>query len=269
MGVVWPYSVTANVVVVPDAFDRVNAMPVVFKALPAAALDGSGFAEDAAVVVSFKTYDVVRTRLQDGVTGLLVAARMARDPTTSLLGTHLIALRAPLVAAAKGWWLTCPDDSTARVSRAVGLVSADRKQGHAAMSAAAELGRMPELLNVAEAFEEARQALETEVRRLGVALESPPGDGKLIDGLGGEIDNYYGTDGRDSGRRDARLLWNASSSLVHGERWFRDLTSGREAEAQRSEFAELITQRSLDVVCSGLNILWRRTLFLAAAPYNS
>lgn len=59
-------------------------MPVIFEALPAEALDGSGFAVDAAVV-SFKTYDVVRTRLQDGVTGLLVAARMARDPVTSLL----------------------------------------------------------------------------------------------------------------------------------------------------------------------------------------
>ena len=59
-------------------------MPVMFKLLPQEALDGSGFAVDAAGV-SFKTYDVVRTRLQDGLTGLLVAARMARNPTTELL----------------------------------------------------------------------------------------------------------------------------------------------------------------------------------------
>jgi hypothetical protein len=253
---------------VPDVFDRVDAMPVMFKTLPAAALDGSGFAEDAAVVF-FKTYDVVRTRLQDGVTGLLVAARMARDPTTSLLGTHLIALRAPLVAAAKGWWLTRPDDSTACVSRAVGLICADRQRGYDAMRAAAELGEMPELQSVAEAFAEARRTLEAEALRLGVAPARPPGDERLIDGLGDEIDNYYGTHGRNSARQDARLLWNASSSLAHGERWFQDLTSASEAaEAQRRQLAELITHRSLDVVCSGLNILWQRTLFLAAAPSN-
>ena len=41
---------TANVVAVPDVFDRVDAMPVMFQILPAEALDGSGFAEDAAVV---------------------------------------------------------------------------------------------------------------------------------------------------------------------------------------------------------------------------
>lgn len=241
-------------------------MPVVFKTLPAVALDGSGFAEDAAVV-SFKTYDVVRTRLQDGVTGLLVAARMARDPTTSLLGTHLVALRAPLVAAAKGWWLTRPDDSAVRVSRAMGMIRADRQRGHDAMRAAAELGMMPELLSVAEAFGEVGRTLEAEGLRLGVALARPPGDERLIDGLGDEIDNYYGTHGRDSGRRDARLLWNASSSLVHGERWFRDLTSAHvAAQTQRRQLAELITHRSLDVVCSGLSILWQRTLFLAAAP---
>jgi len=243
-------------------------MPVVFKMLPAEALDGSGFAKDAAVV-SFKTYDVVRTRLQDGVTGLLVAARMARDPATSLLGTHLIALRAPLVAVAKGWWLTHTDDSAARVARAVGLIGADRLRGHGAMRAVAELGEMPEVLRVAERFAEARQSLEGEADRLGVAPERPPWDERLIDDLGDEIDSYYGTHGQASGRRDARLLWNASSSLAHGERWFRDLTSDREgADTRGRQLAELITHRSLDVVCSGLNLLFQRTLLLATAPSN-
>jgi hypothetical protein len=256
---------TANVVAVPDVFDRVDAMPVMFQILPAEALDGSGFAVDAAVV-SFRTYDVVRTRLQDGLTGLLVAARMARNPTTSLLGTHLLALRAPLVAVAKGWWLTQPNESTARVARAVGLICADRQQGRDAMQKAAELGEMPVALEVAERFAEARQSLEAEADRLGVAPERTPSDQRLIDNLGDQIDDYYGTHRPAIGRRDARLLWNASSSLAHGERWFRDLTSGREMAAQRRELAELITHRSLDVVCSGLNLLGRRTLFLATAP---
>jgi hypothetical protein len=258
---------TANVVAVPDVFDRVDAMPVIFKMLPAEALDGSGFAVDAAVV-SFKTYDVVRTRLQDGVTGLLVAARMARDPKTSLLGTHLLALRGSLVATAKGCWLIQPNESTARVARAVGLICADRQQGYDAMHAAAELGEMPAAQGIAGRFAEARQSLEAEADRLGVTPERPPRDGTLIADLGGEIDDYYGTHGPASGRRDARLLWNASSSLAHGERWFRDLTSGSEAAAQRRQLAELITHRSLDIVCSGLSLLGLRILFLATAPFN-
>jgi hypothetical protein len=130
---------------VPDVFDRVDSMPVMLKMLPAEALDGSGFAADAAVV-SFKTYDVVRTRIQDGVTSLLVAVRMARNPVTSLLGTHLIALRASHVASTKGWWLTEPSKSTARVARAVGLICADRQSGHNAMRTAAEFEQLAELI---------------------------------------------------------------------------------------------------------------------------
>jgi hypothetical protein len=112
--------------------------------------------------------------------------------------------------------------------------------------------------------------LEVGGRRLGVTPARPPGDERLIDGLADEIDKYYGTRGRESGRRDARLLWNVSSNLVHGERWFRDLmTTGAVAETQRRQLTELITQRSLDVVCSGLNVLWQRALFLATAPTDT
>ncbi len=67
-----------------DVFDRMDCL-VVFRALPAAALDGSGFAAGAAIV-PFKTYDVVRTRLQIGVTGLLVAARTATRSRFVTLG---------------------------------------------------------------------------------------------------------------------------------------------------------------------------------------
>ena len=86
----------------------------------------------------------------------------ARNPTTSLLGTHLLALRAPLLAVAKGWWLTQPDESTARVARAVDLICADRQQGRQAMLTAAKLGEMPVAREVAERFAEARQSLEAE-----------------------------------------------------------------------------------------------------------
>ena len=133
------------------------------------------------------------------------------------------------------------------------------------MRSAAKLGEMPVALKVAERFTEAQQSLETEASRLGVTPVRPPGDERLIDDLGDQIDDYYGTHSQASARRDVRLLWNVSSSLAHGERWFRDLTSGHEMAAQRRELAELITHRSLDVVCSGLNLLGRRTLFLATA----
>ncbi len=49
---------------------------------------------------------------------------------------------------------------------------------------------------------------------------------------------------------------------------FRDLTSAREAAEAPRQLAELITHRSLDVVCSGLNLLWQRTLFLTTALFN-
>ena len=139
---------------------------------------------------------------------------MARNPTTSLLGTHLLALRAPLLAVAKGWWLTQPDESTARVARAVDLICADRQQGREAMLKAAKLGEMPVAREVAERFAEARQSLEAEADRLGVAPKKTPSETAFIDNLGKQIDVYYGTYSPAIGQRDAHLLWNASSSLV-------------------------------------------------------
>ena len=72
--------------------------------------------------------------------------------------------------------------------------------------------------------------------------------------LGKSIDEYYGATG--IGERDAILLWRASSSLSHGERWFRDLAKGAVADDLESpRFTDIVTHRSLDVVCSGVHIL--------------
>lgn len=53
----------------------------------------------------------------------------------------------------------------------------------------------------------------------------PPPDERLINERGGDIDEYYGS---SDGRPDLQLLWNAASSLAHGERWYGSLTGGAE-----------------------------------------
>jgi hypothetical protein len=115
------------------------------------------------------------------------------------------------------------------------------------------------------AFEIARSAFDRVRREVlsvvdGIAdrnKKSPPRDEPMIVCLGKDIDNYYGTDNATS---DVQLLWNSASSLAHAERWYSTLTKG-----PRAEVADMLTMRSLDVVCSGINVTALRVTALAAA----
>jgi hypothetical protein len=73
---------------------------------------------------------------------------------------------------------------------------------------------------------------------------------------------YYGSNDAAS---DLQLLWNASSSLAHGERWYAVLTS----RPDRAEVAKILTARSFDGVCSGVNVTGLRLSWLAASPADS
>jgi hypothetical protein len=115
---------------------------------------------------------------------------------------------------------------------------------------------------VGSVFQRSQAAVKSAVHGLTPdAHKRPPGDESMIVDLGSEIDNYYGTDDATS---DVQLLWNASSSLAHGERWYSTLTAG-----PRRAVAEILTTRSFDVVCSGLHVTGLRILALAAARNTS
>jgi hypothetical protein len=104
-------------------------------------------------------------------------------------------------------------------------------------------------------------------KKRGIDIPRLPGDGRLIEAVSVEIGTHYGTDGAESAGLDARLLWNVSSGLAHGERWFRDMTTSRVGTtAQRLQIVETLTNRSLDVVCSALNVAFLRCLYLASTP---
>jgi hypothetical protein len=255
-----------RVCTVVTAFDRVAAMRTLLDVLPSEPSPHSPFEFDTAGV-PFKTYDVARTRLQDGIVTLNIAARAARDEPVRLLGMHLVMLRPALVSAAKAWWLVNDRSAGCRVGRAIALVAADRASGAEAMAAAASLGHLPAFGQVAQRFTSAHSQLHQAGDKRGVNIPRLPGDGRLIDAIGIEIDAYYGTHGPDSARLDARLLWNVSSGLAHGERWFRDMTTSRVGTtAQREQIVETLTNRSLDVVCSALNVSFLRCLTLASTP---
>jgi len=146
-------------------------------------------------------------------------------------------------------------------------VAADRASGAEAMAAAASLGHLPAFGRISERFTSGHSQLHRAGDKRGVNIPRLPGDGRLIDAVGIEIDSYYGTHGPESARLDTRLLWNVSSGLAHGERWFRDMTTSRVGTtAQREQVVETLTNRSLDVVCSALNVSFLRCLALASSP---
>jgi len=84
----------------------------------------------------------------------------------------------------------------------------------------------------------------------------------MIRELGDDVDTYYGTDDTSS---DVQLLWNASSSLAHGETWFTQLSVGR----QPRRLGGILTSRSFDAVCSGINTTSLRVVSLAMNPTES
>lgn len=238
-----------------NVLERVKAMPVMLDVLPGNPTPGSAFDQDARLV-PFATYDVVRTRIQDGIIRLLSAAHVARDSTQSRYGTHLITLRPALVAAAKGWWLVDSLDSRIRTWRACCMVAEDRRLGAEAMKKAQQFGGPEPFAQIAAVFERAHNRM----RDLALSLEhgqvAIPRDSNLLIALARQIDMYYGTSDATS---DAFLLWNSSSSLAHGERWYPDLFGGA-----RHQGAVVLTERSFDIVCSGIHVLAQRTLTLAS-----
>ena len=231
-------------------------MPVIFDLLPSEPAPGSALADDASLL-PFATYDVVRTRLQEALVKLTLAARVARDETQSRYATHLLILRPALVAAAKGVWLVAPDEASVRAARSCAVVAADRQSGAAAASRATENGGPEVFAQIGEHFKRAGEKVATIGEPFGAV--SLPKDTVLIMEAAGEVDRYYGTTDAAS---DAGLLWSASSGLAHGERWYADLFHGE----GRRQVADTLTRRSLDVVCSMTNLLGQRVLALAVAP---
>jgi len=237
---------------VTDVFDRVQA---IFELSHELLQSGGGalhpetsFAADAALV-SFRTFDVLCGHLLVGVTNLKIASEMAKSPLTSTFGTHLVALRPALVSFSKALWMLSESTPQIRVERAAGLVIADRKQGQKAMNNASRAHQNQGFQQISTVFEDAHTSITSELERVHFTPARPPADGSLVQALGGAIDVYYGSGG--TAQQDALMLWNASSSLSHGERWFSQLYK---------PLAKTFTERSLDVVCSGFNLAHLDTL---------
>jgi hypothetical protein len=245
---------------VADVFDRVRAMPVMAQLWPAEPGVGSRFAADE-TRASVSTYTAARVLLLDAMHRLRAAAEMAENEALAEHGTHLLLLLRPaLVSTAKAAWVVGPEDSAERSTRAVRLVCEDHCQGALAMRKALEQGAPNAFGSAARSFEQSSAATLASLQERSVDAEKkPPRDESLVLNLGSEIDRYYGTNDAAS---DLQLLWNASSSLAHGERWYSVLTS----RPHRAEIAKILTVRSFDGVCSGVNVTGLRLTGLAASP---
>lgn len=242
-----------------DVFDRARAMSSVLQLWPDIPSTGSPFAADAALA-SVSTFSVARILVAEAVLRLKAGAEMAQDDELAALGSHLLLLRPTLVSTAKAAWLVRPQDSLERVRRALELVHEEQRQAASAMRKAIEVGAPKVFERVAVNLDRKRNALRTDVRDvLTAALSKPPRDEELIRELAGDVDRYYGTVDAPT---DMQLLWNVSSSLSHGERWH-SLLTGRRVEA---EVAHTLTTRTLDAVCSGINVTSLRMVVLSATP---
>jgi hypothetical protein len=239
---------------VTDVFDRVKAMSATVTLWPDSPSAGSGFAGDRALSAQVDSYTVVRTQLLTSIRRLRVAAGLVEDDDG--WGAHLLMLRPALVLAAKAAWIARPDYSEERVRRTLGVLLNDQRRGAKAMREAVSQGAIPEFEQVASKFEKSRNKLAALVP---LAPVDPSGDQTMIRELGADVDRYYGTEDASS---DMQLLWNVSSSLAHGEKWFSLLSGG----LQRRPFATILTTRSLDIVCSAINTTSLRIVELVAAP---
>ncbi len=242
-----------------DVLNRVRAMSVVTEMWPAKPSPGSGFAADAELA-PFSTYTVARVLLVGGLDSLQAAARLGQDPRAAGQGMHVLLLRPAVVSTAKAAWLVAPDDATDRVSRTARVLAEDRRQGARAMERAVAAGAPDAFEAVGDMFTRARSRLLAVAGHLSMHAEKrPPKDEALIHELGQSVDRYYGT---ADAVADLQLLWNTSSSLAHGERWYSTLTSG----SRRARVAETLATRSFDVVCSGINFTFLRIMTLCATP---
>lgn len=220
---------------------------------------GSPFGADDALA-SISTFTVARVLVAEAVLRLRAGAEMAQDSGLAALGSHFLLLRPTLVATAKAAWLVRPDEPRERVRRAAELVREDQRQGASSMRKAVDVGAPDIFESVALVFDRKRTELRTAAGDvLTAASTKPPRDEELIRGLGRDVDRYHGT---EDALTDLQLLWNVSSALSHGERWH-SLLTGRRREA---EVARTLTTRSLDAVCSGINVTGLRIVLLAAAP---
>lgn len=212
---------------------------------------GSGFAADQALCPTAPTFDVARYQLLTSLARLRDASRLVeRDDGW---GSHVLMLRPSLVLAAKAAWIVRPKGSEERVGRTIGMLIADQQRGAAAMRDAVSQGATPEFGDLANNFDRDSKRLRNTASVSPIKL---PGDQDMIRALGSDVDMYYGTDDASS---DVQLLWNASSSLAHGETWFGQLSGGRRPRM----LGGILTSRSFDAVCSGINTTSQRLTDLA------
>lgn len=236
-----------------DFLDRVYAMSVVTELWPDKLSSDAPFARDLALSPKLSLYDEVRRLLLLSIRSLRGAARLYEEDDGA--GTYLLASRPALLQVARAAWIVRTDSPEERVGRMLGSLSRDLVEGGAAaMRKAAERGANP-------AFEEVAKKLEDETAKVMVTTSvkpiKPPAEQLLVIQLGEDVDVYYGS---GDGSADTQILWNASSSLAHGETWFRLLSD----RFQRKPFMDTVTTRSFDVVCSGINTTAQRVMQLAS-----
>ncbi len=232
-----------------------RAMRVITTLWPEGVIMGSGFATETPVG-SISTYVVARILLLEALSWLSASGRVAEHDEAAVHGAHLLLLRPALVSTAKCAWMLRSDEGGERTTRALRLIMEDRRQGVVAMNKAVERGAHEAFSGVAEFFERARDAVRSAAGRMPEIEQRPPRDEELITELGRDIDRYYGG---NVGRSDLQLLWNAASSLSHGERWYTWLADA----GQREELAKRMTSRSIDAVCSAINVTHLRVVSLA------
>ena len=241
-----------------DVFERVDAMSSVVTLWPQQPAAKSGFAADQSLCTDVPTFSIARYQILTSLRRLREAARLSSEDDG--WGSHVLMLRPALVLAAKAAWIVRPDVSEERVGRALGMLVSDQGRGAKAMRAAVLQGAIPEFGDLADNFDRNSQGL---ARGAPVAPIRPLGDEAIIRELGQDVDTHYGSTDAAS---DMQLLWNASSSLAHGETWFSQISGGD----NRKRLREVLTSRSFDSVCSGidttsLRITWHATHPIAPA----
>lgn len=238
---------------VTDVFDRVEAMSAMVALWPSEATAGSSFAADATLCSAVPTFDIVRYQVLSSIRRLREAARLVEHDDG--WGSHILMLRPSLVLVAKAAWIIRPDGSADRIGRALGNLLGDQRRGASAMRNAVSQGAISAFGDLADKYEANATALDVSTP---IAAIRPPGDEVIIREMGLDVDLYYGT---DDTLADVQLLWNASSSLAHGETWFNQLSGGLRPRG----LDRVLTSRSFDAVCSGINVASLRITQLAAA----